>query len=152
MMKKQLKYLVIPFACILVCFISACDRSDVGPAGTAPSGGYAAETTPLQDTLSIGAIVGHLQELSAIAAANNGHRKAGSEGYDASAGYVDRVLSGTNLVLTEQEIGFRYFEETTDPVVEQIAPVARRCGALPSPLPVRWGSNIHLCWYPPYRR
>ncbi|MFC1853812.1 M28 family peptidase [candidate division CSSED10-310 bacterium] len=76
----------------------------------------------LESALDIEAIMAHLEQLELIAQGNNGHRAAGSSGYDQSVSYIRETLSNTDFIITEQEVQVRYFEETAPPVLEMISP------------------------------
>ncbi|OZC90691.1 amidohydrolase [Rhodococcus sp. 06-412-2C] len=59
------------------------------------------------------ALVGHLQELEAIAAAHDGNRAAGTAGYDASVDYVVSQLESAGFEVTTPEFEFETFEAQT---------------------------------------
>lgn len=80
------------------------------------------EKPALEETLTIEALMGHLQSLWDIADMNAGTRAAGTSGYDASADYVKEVVESSGFVVTEQEVGFRFFQELSDAVLDQTTP------------------------------
>lgn len=81
------------------------------------------ETPPaLEETLTGDALGDHLQNLSGIADTNAGTRAAGTAGYDASADYIKGVMESAGFLVTEQEVAFRFFQEVSDPVLEQTSP------------------------------
>lgn len=61
----------------------------------------------------------------ALAAENGMNRAAGSAGYDASVSHVTAELAKTDFTVTEQDVVFRHFAETGNPVLERTAPTAR---------------------------
>ena len=75
----------------------------------------------LEDAISLQALTGHLQNFADIAD-EQGDRAAGKAGYDASVSYVQNLMAGTNLTVSTQDVAFRLFEESSDPVLEQTLP------------------------------
>jgi Zn-dependent M28 family amino/carboxypeptidase len=59
------------------------------------------------------ALVGHLEQLEAIAAENDGNRAAGTAGYDASVDYVVSQLESAGFEVTTPEFEFETFEAQT---------------------------------------
>ncbi|MDM8523159.1 M28 family peptidase [Desulfococcaceae bacterium HSG8] len=104
------KFFTIILVSGLMCFLVTACKSDSDT-----------ELADLEDTLMIEDLMGHLQSFSDIADTNSGNRAAGTAGYDASAEYLKTVMSDTNLVISEQEVSFRLFEELSDPVLETYA-------------------------------
>ncbi|OLT54653.1 peptidase M28 [Cellulosimicrobium sp. CUA-896] len=65
-----------------------------GPVGTAPGAvRAAADPLPLEDLVTGDAVLDRLTELQAIADANGGNRALETPGYEASAAYVEQVLT-----------------------------------------------------------
>lgn len=104
------KFFTIILVSGLMCFLAAACKTESEP------------QTALEDTFTTEDLMEHLQSFSDIADSNSGHRAAGTEGYDASVEYLKTVMSDTNLVISEQEVGFRLFQELSDPVLEQTLP------------------------------
>ncbi|MDM8516071.1 M28 family peptidase [Desulfobacterales bacterium HSG16] len=105
---------------------SGVDCSDSGPCvitmGQAETVTATFAPGELEDNISIGALMDHARSLSDIAGQNSGHRAAGSAGYDASVEYFKEKLQIAGMTATEQQVEFRYFEELSEPVLEQTAP------------------------------
>ncbi|MDZ7930064.1 MAG: M20/M25/M40 family metallo-hydrolase [Rhodococcus sp. (in: high G+C Gram-positive bacteria)] len=59
------------------------------------------------------ALVGHLEQLEAFAAENDGNRAAGTAGYDASVDYVVSQLESAGFEVTTPEFEFETFEAQT---------------------------------------
>jgi Zn-dependent M28 family amino/carboxypeptidase len=59
------------------------------------------------------ALVGHLEQLEAIATENDGNRAAGTAGYDASVDYVVSQLESAGFEVTTPEFEFETFEAQT---------------------------------------
>ncbi|WP_188311980.1 M20/M25/M40 family metallo-hydrolase [Salinarimonas soli] len=68
-----------------------------------------------------GAMV-HVRSFDDIAKANEGHRAAGSAGYDASAEYVARTLQAAGYEVRMEEFSFPFFEERSPPTLSLVAP------------------------------
>ncbi len=60
--------------------------------------------------------------LELIARHNDDNRAAGTEGYNVSARYVKKRLRMAGYNVQEQEFDFAYFEELSDPEMEQTSP------------------------------
>ncbi|MGB6181640.1 MAG: M28 family peptidase [Rhodococcus sp. (in: high G+C Gram-positive bacteria)] len=60
----------------------------------------------LSESVTVDAVVGHLQSLSDIAAANDGNRAAGTSGYDASVDYVAQTLRDAGFEVQTPEFQF----------------------------------------------
>ncbi|MBY4129644.1 M28 family peptidase [Rhodococcus fascians] len=67
----------------------------------------------LSEAVTEDALVGHLEELEAIAAAHDGNRAAGTAGYDASVDYVVSQLESAGFDVTTPEFEFETFEAQT---------------------------------------
>lgn len=76
----------------------------------------------LEDFITIDALMANLQDLEDIASQNNGHRAAGSVGYDQSVAYIRSTLANTNFIIQEQSFNIPYYEETVTPELEMIEP------------------------------
>ena len=64
----------------------------------------------------------HLAAFQAIADANNGHRTAGTPGYDASVAYVATALQAAGYLVTIQPFQFQTFISLSPSTLEQVAP------------------------------
>jgi Zn-dependent M28 family amino/carboxypeptidase len=84
----------------------------------------ATDSARLEKSVTVDAVMSHLEKLQAIADANNGIRAAGTTGFDGSADYVAAQMRSAGYDVTEQQFRFDFFEETADPVLEQTAPDA----------------------------
>ncbi|MDV8055886.1 MULTISPECIES: M28 family peptidase [unclassified Rhodococcus (in: high G+C Gram-positive bacteria)] len=67
----------------------------------------------LSEAVTEEALVGHLEQLEAIAAENDGNRAAGTAGYDASVDYVVSQLESAGFEVTTPEFDFDTFEAQT---------------------------------------
>ena len=67
----------------------------------------------------------HVTALQRNADANEGNRASGFSGYDASAGYVTRVLTRAGLRVTHQEFTFLDFEQTAPTQLSRLSPQPR---------------------------
>ena len=67
----------------------------------------------LSEAVTEEALVGHLEQLEAIAAENDGNRAAGTAGYDASVDYVVSQLESAGFEVTTPEFEFETFEAQT---------------------------------------
>ncbi|OZE32931.1 MULTISPECIES: M28 family peptidase [unclassified Rhodococcus (in: high G+C Gram-positive bacteria)] len=67
----------------------------------------------LAEAVTEEALVGHLEQLEAIAAENDGNRAAGTAGYDASVDYVVSQLESAGFEVTTPEFDFDTFEAQT---------------------------------------
>jgi Zn-dependent M28 family amino/carboxypeptidase len=73
----------------------------------------------LRQAVTAEAVMGHLQELQDIAAANGGGRAAGEPGYEASARYVEGVLQSAGYDTTRQYFDFTYHAPA---LLQQVSP------------------------------
>lgn len=64
----------------------------------------------------------HLEAFQAIADANGDTRASGTPGYDASAEYVAGLAEAAGYDVTVQEFDFPFFQQLSDPELEQISP------------------------------
>ena len=94
-----------------------------GPA-TGTATGTATGAARLQQRVTVDGVMRHLEELQAIADANDGIRPAGTAGFDESSDYVAAQLRSAGYDVTQQQFTFDFFDETADPVLEQTAPDA----------------------------
>ncbi|WP_318244557.1 M20/M25/M40 family metallo-hydrolase [Oerskovia merdavium] len=74
----------------------------VPPAAAAPP----APPAPLEDHVSGAAVMQHLEQLQAIADANGGNRAIETPGYEASAAYVEQVLTDAGYTPERQYFSF----------------------------------------------
>lgn len=84
------------------------DSTENGSAQPSPGGPVSG--TALADAVSLDAVVAHLEELTAIADANDGNRAAGTSGYDASVDYVAGALRDAGFDVETPEFDFDNFE------------------------------------------
>ena len=82
------------------------------------------DTSALRDAVTVGGVEEHMAALEAIAIAykDEGYRASGSPGYDVSADYVAERLADAGYQVTVQEFDFPFFEELSDPILEQLSP------------------------------
>jgi hypothetical protein len=66
----------------------------------------------------------HHEALQRIADRNGGTRASGTPGYDASADYVVRTLRAAGYRPVVQQFEFPFFQELSDPSIEQVSPDA----------------------------
>lgn len=101
----------------------------VVPGGTAYAGPDTANNNTsrkLTQAVSAEGIVEHLQAFQAIADANGNTRVSGSEGYDQSADYAERIFREAGYVVTRQDFTFNTFITTSPTVFRQVAPAPVR--------------------------
>ncbi len=101
----------------------------VVPAGTAYAGPDNANNNTsrkLTQAVSAEGILEHLQALQAIADANGNTRVSGSEGYDQSADYAERIFREAGYDVTRQDFTFNTFITTSPTVFRQVAPAPAR--------------------------
>jgi Zn-dependent M28 family amino/carboxypeptidase len=79
----------------------------MAPAFAAP----ATDTTELREAVRVGGVHDHLEELQAIADANNGTRASGTPGFNASAAYVDDVLTEAGYSVRRQRFEYDLFRQ-----------------------------------------
>nr|WP_246308596.1 M28 family metallopeptidase [Kineosphaera limosa] len=72
----------------------------------------------------------HLRQFESIAKANDGHRAAGTSGYEASAQYVEKVLKAAGYKTSRQPFEF-HFEQIKAASLEQTAPAQRTIEHVP---------------------
>ncbi len=70
------------------------------------------------------AIMGHLEALDAIGAANNGTRASGTPGYEASVDYVVDELTAAGYKPKVQEFDFPFYRQLAPSTFEQVSPTA----------------------------
>ncbi|MBY6367469.1 M28 family metallopeptidase [Rhodococcoides corynebacterioides] len=80
--------------------------------GAASSDGLGAPVTgdALANAVTLDAVVGHLEELTSIAEANDGNRAAGTPGYDASVDYVAGALRDAGFDVETPEFSFDSYD------------------------------------------
>ncbi len=94
----------------------------VALAATAANAAVPTDTSELREAVTAGAIMEHLEELQAIADANNDTRASGTPGYDLSVDYLEELLVAAGYEVTRQDFLFNSFRELTDPVFERVSP------------------------------
>jgi Zn-dependent M28 family amino/carboxypeptidase len=67
----------------------------------------------------------HLTALQEIANANGGNRASGSDGFAASANYVESTLQASGYTVTRQDFQFPFYELIEDPTFEQTSAPTR---------------------------
>ena len=77
----------------------------------------------LQEDVTLRAIRRHLDAWQAIADANNDNRQSGEAGYDRSVDYVADQLEAVGYTVVRQAFEFPFYQELSDPELEQISPV-----------------------------
>ncbi|MGH3342420.1 MAG: M28 family peptidase, partial [Carbonactinosporaceae bacterium] len=78
----------------------------------------------LQKAVTLDGVKRHLRVFQAIADDNDGIRASGTPGYDMSADYVSGVMRAAGYQVTVQDFEFPFFNELSDPVLEQVSPDA----------------------------
>ncbi|MFW0872612.1 M28 family peptidase [Rhodococcoides corynebacterioides] len=80
--------------------------------GSAAADGLGAPVTgdALANAVTLDAVVGHLEELTSIAEANDGNRAAGTPGYDASVDYVSGLLRDAGFEVETPEFSFDSYD------------------------------------------
>jgi len=91
---------------------------------TAAPGGDGNNNTVRKITQAMTAegVLEHERELQAISDRNGGTRVSGSEGYDESADYAERIFREAGLEVTRQDFFFNTFITTAPTVFRQVAP------------------------------
>ncbi|NNG01589.1 MAG: M28 family peptidase [Desulfobacteraceae bacterium] len=77
---------------------------------------------PLEDMVSVDNVKFHQRVLENIADGNGGSRASGNRGYDQSLSYIGFWLWVAGFDLKLQVFDFPYFEELSDPLMEQTLP------------------------------
>lgn len=83
-----------------------------------------ADSSEFRSEVTTAGIYEHLDAFQAIAAANDGTRASGTPGYDASVDYVVDKLTAAGYSPTVQAFEFPFFQELSEPVLEQTSPHA----------------------------
>ncbi|MGH3327618.1 MAG: M28 family metallopeptidase [Streptomycetales bacterium] len=78
----------------------------------------------LQKAVTLDGVKRHLRVFQAIADHNDGIRASGTSGFEVSADYVAGVMRAAGHQVTVQEFEFPFFNELSDPVLEQVSPDA----------------------------
>jgi Zn-dependent M28 family amino/carboxypeptidase len=91
-------------------------------AATTANAAVPTDTSELRGAVTAGAIMEHLDELQAIADANNDTRASGTPGYDLSVDYLEELLVAAGYEVTRQDFLFNSFRELSDPVFERVSP------------------------------
>ncbi|MFP3915769.1 MAG: M28 family peptidase [Actinomycetota bacterium] len=76
----------------------------------------------LLECVTVDGVREHQAALQAIADANGGIRASGTPGYDASVDYVVERMTAAGYDVTVDTFDFGFFQETEDPVFEQVSP------------------------------
>ncbi len=113
--------------------VSASGTTSIDPPGTtSDSSSSSSDTTSgveipeceqLQDVYDINAVLDHLDELSAIAIANDGTRSSGTPGYDASRAYVEATLQGLGYTPTVTPFNFDFWLPVGPATMAQVLPL-----------------------------
>ena len=80
------------------------------------------DTKGFRKAVTLTGIREHQAAFQSFADANNGTRRAGTPGYDASAQYVYDRMAAAGYNVSYQEFSFNFFQELTPAVLEQVAP------------------------------
>ena len=91
-------------------------------AATTANAAVPTDTSALREAVTANAIMGHLDDLQAIADANDGTRASGTPGYDASSEYIEDALTAAGYEVTRQDFTFNSFRELSEPEFEQVSP------------------------------
>jgi len=102
-----LRNLTRPFA-VAAAGVLTLSTALLAPSSAAPPG---PDSSDLRDAVTIDGLMAHLEELQAIADANDGTRSSGTPGYDASADYVADVLGDAGYAITRQSFEYDLFHE-----------------------------------------
>ncbi|HEX2421056.1 MAG TPA: M20/M25/M40 family metallo-hydrolase [Acidimicrobiia bacterium] len=81
-------------------------------------------TAELREAVTTEGILEHLEAFDAIADANGGTRAAGTPGYEASAEYVEELLTAAGYEVSRQTFTYDRFAQNSPSVLEQTAPGA----------------------------
>lgn len=108
-MRKQLKIAVILVSCMFL-------FTSMGFAGQKCKFGT------LENSVKLWGVKFHQKMFEHIAEQNDGHRAAGTPGYDQSVAYVKAWLQLAGYDVQLQEFEFPFFEELSDPELERIDP------------------------------
>jgi Zn-dependent M28 family amino/carboxypeptidase len=84
-----------------------------------------ADTTALRNAVSVERIIKHERAFQKIADSNGGTRVTGTQGYDASAAYVEGKLKAAGYNVTVQEFTHPFFQVLTPTTFSQTAPTPR---------------------------
>ena len=98
-------------------FLCGCDGSDVSTPET-PEQPTEIPKFALEDTITMDALLGHVQTLENISLAQEMSRSTASPGYVQSVDYFKNVLSNSGLAVSDQEFEYRFFMETELPTME----------------------------------
>jgi Zn-dependent M28 family amino/carboxypeptidase len=82
------------------------------------------DTEELRSAVTPEAILGHMDVLDGIAAANGGNRAAGTLGYKESAEYIEEQLQAAGYETRRQQFTYDQFLQTAPSILEQTAPNA----------------------------
>lgn len=94
------------------------------PAATAEGAHGHTSTKALRDAVTVTGVLAHEQALQRIADRNDDNRAAGTPGYSAAAGYVEKTLRSAGYSVREQPFTFPFFNELAPPVLTEVAPTA----------------------------
>ncbi|MFC8921956.1 M28 family peptidase [Cellulosimicrobium sp. NPDC057127] len=94
-------------ASLVLAVMTSAPVAAAGPVGAAPGAvRAAADPLPLEDLVTGDAVMDRLEELQAIADANDGNRALETPGYEASAAYVEQVLTDAGYAPERQYFTF----------------------------------------------
>jgi Zn-dependent M28 family amino/carboxypeptidase len=85
----------------------------------------ATDTTVLRNAVSVERIIKHERAFQKIADSNGGTRVTGTQGYDASAAYVEGKLRAAGYNVTVQEFTHPFFQVLTPTTFSQTAPTPK---------------------------
>jgi Zn-dependent M28 family amino/carboxypeptidase len=80
------------------------------------------DSSQLRSAIEVENIIEHLEEFQEIADENDGNRASGLPGFDPSAQYVFDELFDAGYQVSVQPFEFPYFQELSEPELEQISP------------------------------
>jgi Zn-dependent M28 family amino/carboxypeptidase len=109
MVNKSRKPPAVLAVVALTLFLTGCFHEQCKAAETNGNPGAAEFATALRNKVTTDAMMVHLSKLQDIANANNGTRKVGSPGYEASVDYVVKVLRDSGFDVQTPEFSARVF-------------------------------------------
>ncbi|WP_264668078.1 M28 family peptidase [Arthrobacter sp. VKM Ac-2550] len=83
------------------------------------------DTEKLREAVTAESIMDHLEQLQKVAANNNGNRAAGTEGYEASAEYIEDELEDAGYDPERQYFDYEQFVEHTPSELAQVSPTEK---------------------------
>ncbi len=103
---------------LLVLLAAACSST----ARTEPSRSSGRTTPSAVAEVTVEGMHGHLEALQAIADEHDGTRAVGTPGYEASVGYVDRVLRDAGYEVELRSVDVPVFEQDSETALERVEP------------------------------